>query len=136
MGSLYGSLKGVLSNEKYRRRTLTAEVRSDLTVWQNFLETAVRKPFRMLRKSDRPHFTLSTDACTSVGYGCVFGERWFGGLWPSEKWRSLNITLLELFPVFVALHLWRETLSNRVVRVLTDNQALVAILNKLYCKEL
>jgi hypothetical protein len=89
----------------------------------------------MLRRTDKPDFELATDAASSVGFGCVFGSNWFWGAWPDKTWKSTNIAVLELYPIFVALHLWRSQFTDKVVRVLTDNQALVTVINRLYSRD-
>ena len=72
---------------------------------------------------------LFTDAAGSKGYGTVFGSKWFYGSWP-ESWSSLNITFLEFFPIVIALHIWEPSMANRCVCFVTDNGALVDIINR------
>jgi hypothetical protein len=45
------------------------------------------------------------------------------------------MSFLELYPIFVALHLWIQRCTDKVVIVQTDNEALVPILNRLYSKD-
>ena len=72
---------------------------------------------------------LYTDASGSLGYRAVFGKKWFSGEW-SEWWRSQNITLLELYPIVVAIEVWGARLSNKCLQIFVDNKALVDVLEK------
>ena len=72
---------------------------------------------------------LYTDAAASKGYGAIFGQHWFFGSFP-EKWNGLNITVLELFPITIAVHIWGSEMANRCIVFHTDNAALVDIINK------
>lgn len=82
-------------------------------------------------------YTLFTDSSGSVGYGGVLDNKWFHRLWPDVHvfWKSLNIVVLERYPILVAISMWTDTLSSKVIEIRTDNAALVPIINKLYCKD-
>ena len=74
---------------------------------------------------------LFTDASASIGFGAYFQGRWANGLWP--QWVSCathSIAFLELFPVVVAMDLWGHHWTNMKIKLWTDNQAVVSILNK------
>ena len=58
----------------------------------------------------------------------VLGTAWFVGPWPSA-WSSTSITLLELFPLIVAAHVWGHRWQRLQVQFRCDNAAVVAILN-------
>ena len=47
-----------------------------------------------------------------------------------------HITVLELYTFVLSIHLFAETLSNKVVLFLTDNEALIPIINKGTSKDL
>lgn len=72
---------------------------------------------------------LFTDASATFGYGAVFNNKWFYGRFPST-WKCVNITFLELYPIVVAALVWGKAWKNHSIVFITDNQALVAILNK------
>lgn len=135
LGSVYSSLQGILSQEGHLRRWVSAEVKEDLGIWKDFLKDL--PPTRCFRMYDRNSSTISiaTDSSTSVGYGGIMKESWFAGTWPCEKWSSLNIALLELYPIYAALHTWTNVLADSTVSIHTDNKALVEIINKLYTKD-
>ena len=68
----------------------------------------------------------------SLGYAAVLGRHWHFGHWP-DSWKSLNITILELFPLFwqlrfgaplcaiIALFLVRRLLTLLVLNYLKHN---------------
>ncbi len=71
---------------------------------------------------------LYIDASGSVGYGLVLGNSYGYGVWP-EDWKMHHITLLELFPIFLAFKLFPDHLMNQKVQIHTDNMALVSLLS-------
>ena len=99
-------------------------------MWVQFLQDFNGRAFFL---SDRWETSCSldlyTDAAASKGYGAIFGQHWFFGSFP-EKWNGLNITVLELFPITIAVHIWGSEMANRCIVFHTDNAALVDIINK------
>ena len=77
---------------------------------------------------------LYTDAAATKGYSCIFRNMWFVGKWPLE-WKSYNVTLLEFYPIVVALFIFAKDLQNRRIIFHTDNQSLVHVINKQTSKE-
>ena len=77
---------------------------------------------------------LYTDSSGSLGYGAIFGQKWFYGEWPS-KWKSKNIIVLEMFPIVLSVGIWADKLANRCVMFHTDNKALAGVINKKTTKE-
>ena len=75
---------------------------------------------------------METDSSGSIGYGAVLGPDWFDGTWDDAWWTSQNIVLLELYPIFAALHIWRHQISDSCLLIKTDNMALVSILTNSY----
>ena len=72
---------------------------------------------------------LYSDAASTQGFAAVFGARWFNGNFP-ELWQGYNIAVLELYPIVAALELWGQSFANHSVLFLTDNQAVVEVINK------
>ena len=50
--------------------------------------------------------------------------------WPSAR----NISLLELYPICIYLHLWTDKFMDKAILVRTDNEALVPILSNMYSR--
>ncbi|XP_053575778.1 uncharacterized protein LOC128665045 [Bombina bombina] len=114
--------------------TLGSELLADLVVWEQFLTR-----FNGIRVWRTPPMSsqllhLFTDAAGSHGYGAYFQGEWSAEPWP-ESWApaglTRNLTLLELFPVVLAVELWGGKLSNRTVVFWTDNISVVFAINNL-----
>ena len=114
---------------------LTNQVKLDLEVWLKFLQDFNGKSFFLDEKFlTGDYLQLYTDAAGGIGYGALFGEEWFYGLWP-VAWRSLNVSVLELYPIMAAVHVWGGSWSNQSVCFFTDNEALVPVINNQTSRE-
>ena len=135
LSSVYGVLRGILSQQKHLRRRFTPEICEDLGTWMTLLCQPPEKNFSMLDNTVPIDHTLACDAAASIGFGAVFGKKWFVGQWPDEEWKTKNIAFLELYPIYLAIRIWVHKFTNSVLKVHTDNQSLVSVLNKLYSKD-
>ena len=116
--------------EPYHYIKITSEMKSDLQLWKTFVNTFNGKSmFLQDRFLTSDVISLYTDAAASLGYGAVYGSYWFYGEFPPHC-RNLNITLLELYPIVLAINVWGHLWKNHCVRFYTDNLALVYILNR------
>ena len=119
----------------YHYIKLNREVKSDLKLWQSFFASFNGRSFFLedvWDSSDK--LELYTDAAGSLGFGAVFGRKWCYGKWPNS-WLHQNIALLEFYPIVLSLHLWGHTMQNRCILFLTDNEALVYVINKQSCRD-
>jgi len=117
----------------YHYIKLNREVKSDLKLWQSFFASFNGRSFFLedvWDSSDK--LELYTDAAGSLGFGAVFGRKWCYGKWPNS-WLHQNIAMLEFYPIVLSLHLWGHTMQNRCILFLTDNEALVYVINKQSC---
>ena len=106
-------------------------VRADLRMWEEFLSGFNGSAFFQHRSwTDSNTLSLYTDSSQTIGYGAIFGRDWFFGEWPS-RWKTYNITFLELYPIVASVHTWAHLISNKRIKFFTDNQALTFIINKL-----
>ena len=71
---------------------------------------------------------MYTDSCTTIGFGGYLKDQWFCGMWP-KKCVGLHISLLELYPIFLAFQLYGHNFSNKCISIHSDNIAVVHILN-------
>ncbi|KAM4017449.1 uncharacterized protein ACNLHF_007079 [Anomaloglossus baeobatrachus] len=128
---LAGATAGVLAPHHYVR--LSAEHRADLAVWGQFLEHYNGRSLLMEDVKDNFDLELFTDAAGSSGFGAFFQGQWCAERWP-DRWVDeglmRNVALLEMFPILVALHLWREHLANKKIRFNCDNMGVVLVINK------
>ena len=89
---------------------LNKDAKSDLIVWLSFLEQYNGRTFFLDERMSASRYEITSDAAGSKGYGALFKTHWFYGSWP-ESWQSLNITVLELFPIVIVLHIWADQLA-------------------------
>ena len=94
---------------------LTRDVKEDLKMWLQFLDHFNGKSFFLdfIWLSSRA-LNLYTDSSGSLGYGAIFGHKWFYGKWPSTL-TSKNIIFLEMFPIVLSVAIWADRLANRCV---------------------
>ena len=114
---------------------LTKESKYDLQVWLNFLRSYNGKSFFLgSRWYTSKTLKLFPDAAGSLGCAAVFGNHWFFGEWPAV-WKTFNITILEFFPIVLALEIWGPLMRNKCIVFFSDNQAVVEIINKQTSKD-
>ena len=114
---------------------ISKEARKDIAAWRIFADSFNG---RSLLLEDRwinsKNISLFTDASGSMGYAAVFGPAWFNGVWP-RTWSNYHITIKELYPIVAALEFWSDQLSNKCINLMTDNQAVVDIINNQTSKD-
>ena len=80
---------------------------------------------------------LYSDSATGCGFGIFFAGKWAHAKWP-EQWHKAgitgNISVLEFFPIFVALHLWGKHFRNKKIILHCDNMAVVCTVNSMTSK--
>ena len=121
-------------HKAYHHITLNVEARADLAAWSIFMDSFNGKCLILNEKclhSEKIH--LYSDASSSVGFAGVFGKYWFAGKWHTN-FVSGDITILEFYPIMVLLDMWGYKLKDHCVVFMTDNAALVSILNDQTCK--
>ena len=98
---------------------------SDLQWWMASAKNNKGSPVHI----SPPQITVITDS-SLIGWGAVCNDIKTGGQWGlSEIPNDNNIDYLELKAVYLGLLSFREELSNKHVRVETDNSATVAYVN-------
>ena len=130
---LYNLTIGV--SKHYHHVKLTIDVKDDLLVWKKFLSQYNKRTFFLdyIWKNSTV-LKLYTDASTSVGYGAVFGDHWFSGVW-DKSCNGLHISILELYPICAALDIWGECLRNKCINIISDNMAVVCVINSFTSKD-
>ncbi len=138
---LIDSFMGIQNKPKWHVK-FTREVKLDLKVWLEFLESpqAFYRPFLEKKFVPRAKAQLFTDAAAAVdkGMGGYCNGEWFSLQWPDGfikiPGKEPSICYLELLGVATAILLWSHQFRNQRVRIWSDNQAAVNILNKLTSK--
>ena len=130
----YDAMAGV-KREFYKIR-ITHGMREDLRMWLEFLSNFNGIcPMPDFSWSENETLKLFTDSAgqSDLGCGCYFDGKWAFFQWPLH-WARLevmkDITFLEMVPVLLCMFLWSTELQNKKIILRTDNEALVAILNK------
>ena len=121
---------------------LTEGMRQDLKMWLRFFcdfnGISLFIDAQWLTNWDVSLYTDSS-AAENKGFGIFFQGQWTCSVWP-QSWikqgRLQDITLLEYFPILVAIYIWGEKLSNRKVLLHCDNKAVVQVINKQTTKSL
>ena len=79
---------------------------------------------------------LFTDASGSIGFAGILGKEWFALRWDSvPDSDQFQIAIKELFPIVLALEIWGKSLENNKILFLSDNEAVVHVINKQSSKE-
>lgn len=121
-------------SQPYHHLRLTKGAKDDLRVWKDFLDDYNGVSFFHDDKWLSSDFLrLFTDASGALGFGAIFGSAWFYGEWP-RKWKYQNIAILELYPIVAAVFVWGAGWAGKNVLFLSDNQAVVEVINKQSCK--
>jgi len=122
----------------YHHVRVTQGIRLDLLMWLKFFkEHNGVSVFHEQQWTTNADLQLYSDSAGrhGLGFGVVFQNQWAQERWP-ESWRALlsDITVLELFPIVVALFVWGKKLANKKIMFHCDNMAVVHILNHLSSK--
>ena len=113
--------------------TLPSEVKLDLDTWAHFLKNYNGITFfRSLTAIPSNCFNMHSDA-SKLAFGATFKNHWLQCMYPQD-WQLLDITVLELYPIFVLVSMFGEKLKNSTVIFHCDNMAVCYIINKLTSK--
>lgn len=124
---LYSATRGL--TRSYHHVRVTAAMRADLAAWKIFLSNFNGRAFFLLERwISSAAINLHTDASSKFGFGAIYGSHWVYGAWQSRS-DDLHITVLELYPIVLAMELWGHLWANHCIVFHTDNIALVSILS-------
>ena len=124
-----------LSNPShFIRFNCARESRADLQMWSLFIEHYNGRSLISEFFSSSDKELLFTDASSSIGFAGVLFTEWFALDWDSMPefghLQTANCTQLCL-----ALELWGPRLADRRILFMSDNEAVVHVVNKQSCKE-
>ena len=121
-------LKGYSSRQS-RFIRLNQECKRDIEWWKSFLPSRDRVYFFDLPDwAPVPDLFLPSDASGSLGYGAFYADEWFNGSWSATQ-RSLSTAYKELFPIFIACHVWGGKWRYNRIQCCCDNQSVVAVIS-------
>ena len=121
-------------SKPHHRRRLNKEARADIEAWEIFIRHF--NGISVFLDDDwqtSETITLYTDA-SGLGFGGIFGMKWFSESW-EQSWDNVHISVKELLPIVVAVHLWGDELRNKKVCFFSDNIAVVHVINKQTAKD-
>jgi hypothetical protein len=114
---------------------LNTGMRLDLKMWLVFLNefngVSVFNEPAFITNADALLFTDSS-AAKGNGFGAFFQGSWICKPWPKEwhdRGYTKDITLLEYFPILVAIYVWGDRLRNKKVLFYCDNKSVVQVIN-------
>lgn len=114
---------------------VTAEMKADLQVWLTFLQSfngiSVITEGTWVNNDTLQLFTDSAGG-EAGGFGIFFAGKWAYAHWPSYWFAqgiTRDMTFLELFPVQIALELWKQRFANSKILFYIDNMAVVQVIN-------
>ncbi|XP_066914570.1 uncharacterized protein [Clytia hemisphaerica] len=105
---------------------LTSDVRLDLEMWSEFLDSWNGSSFIPTPISLQAPFEISTDA-SFLGFGCFFQGLWISEAWPFDVSLLTHISFLEFFAIFASLNTWLKSFSNCRIVVSTDNEPTASV---------
>lgn len=132
----YDLLASLRVRKPYYLIRVTQEVKQDAQVWMDFLNDFNGEcyiPDKLWVSNEV--LELFTDAAGRADLGCAayLAGQWIQYRWPTE-WANTDklkdISFLELIPIILALYTWASKFENKNIIFRTDNQALVAVINK------
>lgn len=105
----------------------------DLKMWKEFIYNWNGANFFLQSEwcaSDT--LNLHTDASGALGFGGIFGNKWFQGKWrPHQKLGQPGVSIAwqELFAIVVACQIWGDLLADQRIKFHCDNEAVVHVIN-------
>ena len=115
-----------IAKQPHHHVRLNTGFRSDLHWWAAFLPMWNG---RSILPPATPAHTLTSDASGTLGCGAVSDNgNYFQLRWP-ESWAGVNIAVKEMVPVVLSVAVWGSQWATRVVRVRSDNMAVVHALS-------
>ena len=114
---LIDSICGI--TKPYHHLRLTVEIKEDLRLWKEFFKSyngiSVFHDRYWVSSEELQLFTDSAGG-QSLGFGAYFADKWACGQWPGS-WINAgitkDITVLELFPIFVAVNVWGKSFKKQ-----------------------
>ena len=119
------------TKKSWHKIRLNEGVKSDLRMWVIFLKefngVSLFQEQRWLAAAD---LELYTDASGGLGFGGYMKGKWFQGEWPQKiKFQGRSIAWMELFPIVVAVVVWGHMMKCKRIKLRSDNEAVVEIIN-------
>lgn len=120
-------------SQPHHHKKLSSGLFKDLQTWKEFI-SHWNGAALFLSSSwvDSDILELYTDVSGSLGFGGIYGLKWFQGSWQSHQQLGqpgISIAWQELFAIVVACHMWGNTFANKRIIFYCDNESVVHIVN-------
>ena len=105
--------------QPHHRLRITLGMQEDLKLWRTFFDeyngiSVFHERFWV--SSDELELFTDSAGNPNLGFGTYFAGKWAYAPWP-KSWVELgiteDITVLEMFPILVSLHIWGAQLRNK-----------------------
>ncbi len=116
----------------YHYVRISKGMKADLSIWKRFLLEFNGDVF-WLPKSWECNYDLGlfSDASGAIGWGATLNSHWVQGRWSKEVLdNDFSIEFKELFPIVVSCVVWGPKMKNKRIMFHSDNESIVAIINK------
>ena len=132
--SFLGKVISLLSvaRQQHHHIRLNADFRADMSWWQMFATHWNGASLVVLPQSRM--ISMTSDASGSWGCGAWHEKDWFQLAWDSRT-QGLHIAAKELIPIIVGAVVWGKTWKGSKVVAYCDNSAVVAVVNRRYCRD-
>ena len=118
-----------------QRLRLNQEIRSDIEWWYRFMDQWNGVSLFWKSRKEEPDVRVVSDASGSWGCGAFSGDKWLQHQWRADM-LPYSIAFKELVPIVMTALLWGRQWERKIVSFTCDNQAVVVVFNKLYCRDL
>ena len=113
--------------------SISPSIKDDLLLWQSFLSAFNGKTLFKHIPSFNPITAQFGSDSSKSGYGATFHPFYLLGTFP-DSWTQLDIQTLELYPIFLLLHIFKSSLRGKRMLIYCDNLPLVHNINSLTSK--
>jgi len=124
---LYTSTIGI--RIPYYNIKITNSMKEDLRMWKDFIDNYNGISFINYKPQVSSYDIHMYSDSSKKGFGATYGKEYITGIFP-ESWQDESIELLELYPIFLLVLIFKNSLSHKRVMFHCDNTAVVQILNK------
>lgn len=116
----------------HHRIRISKGAKADLLAWKEFLlHFNGIVSFGDNNWKDNDFFHFYSDAAARIGFGIYFDKRWAHAQWTEEILTArYSVGFLELFPIVVGVSMWGKEIAGRKVVFWSDDQTVVAVINK------
>ena len=118
----------------WRTIRINKEAQSDIRWWHTFIESWNGVSILRQHRMANPDHEMWTDASGSWGAGAFWKSEWFQLKWPTVL-QEEQIAVKELAPITIACALWGPRWTGSSIRVHSDNEAVVTVVNSGYSRQ-